>query len=186
MPCSLLWSQSRARHTLLLCTALLTPKNTFCNLCRGHANGAPAVAAGGEREGAGAQAAAPADLAERLLRAECKVVDFGNACWVHKQFTTDIQTRQYRCPEARRPQILRKQIFTDGPIRSVCVGNGMDVCKSIPVHSQPPADESFSICSCRLSSAHTLPLGRTSSQMYVGCRYLGCLIPMIAAFVNAA
>ncbi|KAK9795228.1 hypothetical protein WJX73_007151 [Symbiochloris irregularis] len=29
----------------------------------------------------------------------CKVADFGNACWVHKQFTTDIQTRQYRCPE---------------------------------------------------------------------------------------
>ncbi|KAJ4840579.1 hypothetical protein Tsubulata_006298 [Turnera subulata] len=29
----------------------------------------------------------------------CKLVDFGNACWTHKQFTNDIQTRQYRCPE---------------------------------------------------------------------------------------
>ncbi|XP_051178323.1 uncharacterized protein [Lolium perenne] len=29
----------------------------------------------------------------------CKLVDFGNACWTYKQFTGDIQTRQYRCPE---------------------------------------------------------------------------------------
>ncbi|KAK1262238.1 Serine/threonine-protein kinase AFC3 [Acorus gramineus] len=29
----------------------------------------------------------------------CKIVDFGNACWVDKQFTHDIQTRQYRAPE---------------------------------------------------------------------------------------
>lgn len=28
-----------------------------------------------------------------------KIVDFGNACWVEKQFTQDIQTRQYRSPE---------------------------------------------------------------------------------------
>ena len=40
-------------------------------------------------------------LAERLLGARFKVVDFGNACWVQKQFTSDIQTRQYRCPEVR-------------------------------------------------------------------------------------
>ncbi|KAF4376773.1 hypothetical protein F8388_025644 [Cannabis sativa] len=30
---------------------------------------------------------------------KCKLVDFGNACWTYKQFTNDIQTRQYRCPE---------------------------------------------------------------------------------------
>ncbi|XP_073064672.1 uncharacterized protein [Primulina eburnea] len=36
-------------------------------------------------------------LAEIDLK--CKLVDFGNACWTYKQFTTDIQTRQYRCPE---------------------------------------------------------------------------------------
>jgi serine/threonine-protein kinase SRPK3 len=29
----------------------------------------------------------------------CKIVDLGNACWTYKQFTADIQTRQYRCPE---------------------------------------------------------------------------------------
>ena len=38
-------------------------------------------------------------LQERLLNMACKVVDFGNACWVHKHFTDDIQTRQYRSPE---------------------------------------------------------------------------------------
>ncbi|XP_015088196.1 SRSF protein kinase 2 [Solanum pennellii] len=38
----------------------------------------------------------------KLLEAvdlKCKVVDFGSACWTYKQFTDDIQTRQYRCPE---------------------------------------------------------------------------------------
>ncbi|KAK9852127.1 hypothetical protein WJX84_008536 [Apatococcus fuscideae] len=38
-------------------------------------------------------------LKVRLLRARYKIVDFGNACWTYKQFTDDIQTRQYRCPE---------------------------------------------------------------------------------------
>lgn len=28
-----------------------------------------------------------------------KIVDFGNACWTHKHFSSDIQTRQYRSPE---------------------------------------------------------------------------------------
>lgn len=28
-----------------------------------------------------------------------KIVDLGNACWVHKHFTTDVQTREYRAPE---------------------------------------------------------------------------------------
>ncbi|XP_073221688.1 uncharacterized protein [Cicer arietinum] len=39
---------------------------------------------------------------KKLLEAadlKCKLVDFGNACWTYKQFTNDIQTRQYRCPE---------------------------------------------------------------------------------------
>jgi len=72
---------------------------------RGAASHAAPAAASGEGPAAAAAAAgaaaAPADLGERLLAAKCKVVDFGNACWVHKQFTSDIQTRQYRCPEAR-------------------------------------------------------------------------------------
>uniref|UniRef100_A0A1D1XN82 non-specific serine/threonine protein kinase n=1 Tax=Anthurium amnicola TaxID=1678845 RepID=A0A1D1XN82_9ARAE len=29
----------------------------------------------------------------------CKIVDFGNAIWLEKQITDDIQTRQYRAPE---------------------------------------------------------------------------------------
>ncbi|EOA23746.1 hypothetical protein CARUB_v10016959mg [Capsella rubella] len=33
------------------------------------------------------------------IECKCKLVDFGNACWTYKQFTSDIQTRQYRCPE---------------------------------------------------------------------------------------
>jgi len=36
---------------------------------------------------------------DRLLTMDCKIVDFGNACWSHKHFTDDIQTRQYRAPE---------------------------------------------------------------------------------------
>lgn len=27
-------------------------------------------------------------------------MDFGNACWTHKHFTDNIQTREYRAPEA--------------------------------------------------------------------------------------
>ncbi|RKP36250.1 serine/threonine protein kinase [Dimargaris cristalligena] len=30
---------------------------------------------------------------------QVKIADLGNACWVHKHFTEDIQTRQYRSPE---------------------------------------------------------------------------------------
>ncbi|KAJ3066781.1 serine/threonine protein kinase, CMGC group, partial [Quaeritorhiza haematococci] len=30
----------------------------------------------------------------------CKIADLGNACWVDHHFTNDIQTRQYRSPEA--------------------------------------------------------------------------------------
>lgn len=35
----------------------------------------------------------------KSVDAKCKLVDFGNTCWTYKQFTSDIQTRQYRCPE---------------------------------------------------------------------------------------
>ncbi|GAB2294900.1 hypothetical protein Dimus_029091 [Dionaea muscipula] len=44
----------------------------------------------------------------------CKLVDFGNACWTHKQFTNDIQTRQYRCPEV----ILRSKYSTPADLWS--------------------------------------------------------------------
>ena len=49
----------------------------------------------------GADPEEPEALRVRLLRARYKIVDFGNACWTYKQFTDDIQTRQYRCPEVR-------------------------------------------------------------------------------------
>lgn len=42
------------------------------------------------------------ELEERLVTMPAKVVDFGNACWVRKHFTDDIQTRQYRSPEVGR------------------------------------------------------------------------------------
>lgn len=32
-------------------------------------------------------------------RITVKIADLGNACWTHKHFTSDIQTRQYRAPE---------------------------------------------------------------------------------------
>ena len=38
-------------------------------------------------------------LQEQYENVQVKVVDLGNACWTHKHFTDDIQTRQYRCPE---------------------------------------------------------------------------------------
>ena len=38
-------------------------------------------------------------LEMEYLHANVKIVDLGNACWTHKHFTEDIQTRQYRAPE---------------------------------------------------------------------------------------
>merc|ERR1712113_1255474 len=34
-----------------------------------------------------------------LQRSRAVVVDLGNACWTHRHFSEDIQTRQYRAPE---------------------------------------------------------------------------------------
>ena len=42
-----------------------------------------------------------APVEEKLMGMECKIVDFGNACWEEKHFTEEIQTRQYRSPEVR-------------------------------------------------------------------------------------
>jgi serine/threonine-protein kinase SRPK3 len=41
-----------------------------------------------------------ADTVGEGIDLKCKIVDLGNACWSYNQFTNDIQTRQYRCPEA--------------------------------------------------------------------------------------
>lgn len=42
---------------------------------------------------------APLDPALVDCDVEVKIADLGNACWVHKKFTEDIQTRQYRSLE---------------------------------------------------------------------------------------
>lgn len=42
---------------------------------------------------------APLDPATVDCEVEVKIADLGNACWVHKKFTDDIQTRQYRSLE---------------------------------------------------------------------------------------
>jgi serine/threonine-protein kinase SRPK3 len=52
-----------------------------------------------------------ASLDERLLNMASKIVDFGNACWVNKHFTDDIQTRQYRSPEVRSRRTDRVFFF---------------------------------------------------------------------------
>ena len=41
----------------------------------------------------------PPPSTEDLENMQSVIVDLGNACWTYKQFTQDIQTRQYRCPE---------------------------------------------------------------------------------------
>ena len=43
----------------------------------------------------------PPDLTstEALLASKAVIVDLGNACWTHRHFSEDIQTRQYRAPE---------------------------------------------------------------------------------------
>lgn len=52
---------------------------------------------GDQSRGRGSRSTRKKLLAQADLK--CKLVDFGNACWTYKQFTSDIQTRQYRCPE---------------------------------------------------------------------------------------
>lgn len=43
----------------------------------------------------------PPDLkdADALMKTKSVIVDLGNACWTHRHFSEDIQTRQYRAPE---------------------------------------------------------------------------------------
>ncbi|KAI9915463.1 hypothetical protein PsorP6_008240 [Peronosclerospora sorghi] len=50
-----------------------------------------------------------------IFQLNAKICDLGNACWTTKHFTSDIQTRQYRCPEV----ILGKQYDTAADIWSM-------------------------------------------------------------------
>eukprot|EP00873_Tetraselmis_striata_P021100 jgi/Tetstr1/441364/TSEL_029613.t1 len=65
-----------------------------------HGNAAEAGGSGSSRRPDPDQRERLDPAAEEWGRWHCKIVDFGNACWTHKQLTCDIQTRQYRCPEA--------------------------------------------------------------------------------------
>ena len=51
--------------------------------------------------GVSAPKASPPDLksTEMLMETRSVIVDLGNACWTHRHFSEDIQTRQYRAPE---------------------------------------------------------------------------------------
>lgn len=40
-------------------------------------------------------------LTDELASVRVVIVDLGNACWTHKHFSEDIQTRQYRSPEVK-------------------------------------------------------------------------------------
>ncbi|KAJ1926163.1 serine/threonine protein kinase, CMGC [Tieghemiomyces parasiticus] len=51
----------------------------------------------GTRASDHARTAAAQAVADSFI--QVKIADLGNACWVHKHFTEDIQTRQYRSPE---------------------------------------------------------------------------------------
>lgn len=56
----------------------------------------------GGQEGARNHKRGSPETRENVLKeldSRCKLVDFGNACWTYKQFTSDIQTREYRSPE---------------------------------------------------------------------------------------
>jgi serine/threonine-protein kinase SRPK3 len=52
-----------------------------------------------KRAGAKKKRRGPPPSPEDIDAMQAVIVDLGNACWTYKQFTQDIQTRQYRCPE---------------------------------------------------------------------------------------
>lgn len=51
--------------------------------------------------GTSAPRSSPPDLKDSstLMKTSSVIVDLGNACWTHRHFSEDIQTRQYRAPE---------------------------------------------------------------------------------------
>lgn len=64
-------------------------------------------------------------LEERLAAIDCKIVDFGNACWTYKHFTDDIQTRQYRCPEVSAQSMVQAGSTGCDYISAVLGADGM-------------------------------------------------------------
>ncbi|XP_031784864.1 SRSF protein kinase 3 isoform X1 [Nasonia vitripennis] len=93
---------------------LKKPKNAACDIEKGGGEGVNLLADTEDVEDCGdvgdnAQlldrkqlkraSVAPLDPALVDCDVEVKIADLGNACWVHKKFTEDIQTRQYRSLE---------------------------------------------------------------------------------------
>eukprot|EP00897_Mesotaenium_endlicherianum_P004741 jgi/Mesen1/4295/ME000022S03587 len=86
------------------CLPLPPPPPLREEACGGVQKAAAAPSApevGSAANGASGRAHAGVEEGEEELQTDlgCKIVDLGNACWTYKQFTSDIQTRQYRCPE---------------------------------------------------------------------------------------
>ncbi|KAK4758834.1 hypothetical protein SAY87_020135 [Trapa incisa] len=53
----------------------------------------------GQRSSTGGATTKPERRSMEGIDVQCKIVDFGNACWADKPFAEEIQTRQYRAPE---------------------------------------------------------------------------------------
>ncbi|KAL3940916.1 MAG: hypothetical protein SGBAC_004629 [Bacillariaceae sp.] len=81
---------------------------------------------GGKKAGGGAVNSAimgsipkpsPSNLKDKeaLLKSKAVIVDLGNACWTHRHFSEDIQTRQYRAPEvligSKYVRVMRHLLF---------------------------------------------------------------------------
>ncbi|CAK9828918.1 SRSF protein kinase 1 [Anthophora retusa] len=73
---------------------LLSPDHEFTDECSEGRNLQPPESKQLKRA-----SVAPLDPALVECDVEVKIADLGNACWVHKKFTDDIQTRQYRSLE---------------------------------------------------------------------------------------
>ncbi len=64
---------------------------------------------------------------ETLRNARAVIVDLGNACWTHRHFSEDIQTRQYRSPEVLigskyvKKRISLEFLFVFTTLSKICV-----------------------------------------------------------------
>lgn len=95
-------------------TGIDTMSDGAMGLSRGmnqaYAGGEGGFKEGGKKPGGGAlhsssigsiPKTSPSNLKDKDAMMKCRavIVDLGNACWTHRHFSEDIQTRQYRAPE---------------------------------------------------------------------------------------
>ena len=117
-------------------------------------------------------------LEERVMAASAKVVDFGNACWVHKQFTSDIQTRQYRCPEVRTAKTSRLLSQVQRGFRARHWSYRCEGAAGLLVSGRPPKaswcqpDSNLASCSSDQKVRLAMRISLLES-ITCGCRYLG-------------